>query len=962
MCSPSAEFPSSFKDCSWSPPTPTTRLPPTRSEYKGRINGDHPRYPRVVVRDSLGNKLDTFTYLQEAIYRAEWNVKNSHEAVLPEEWRLPKAPNPARPDYSRTAPVLASVRGRLRSRWDRTQDVSRSVPNARLHEIDVGDVAFVAESLNQLPRVPSLSFLHHDLLAEPKRYFQIVNQAIFQRRYFAQTDKRERVYNFPGFCTGCRRSGLCYGCERSSEPHYHVDRIMKTGGGFTYHRHDRPIREQMGKNPSNWKLAFPELALKHLIKEHKNGSVSLSEEDEELACKPDIAGRHNESFNQKASNDTGYPNTDDQEMEEESVGTQEEIVKQWALMREEQLTGDNKRGIVQDKNQNQSRISQENMDAMSPWKDTSLGNKEVIDESLYRGESHLSTGSQDITIPRHTQETDDSKDNASSQESQQLHDPVQDQDLDHTVEQEDHSDTSDKTEQLLENPVDVQNQTDNDADSEENRDLYPRTKSQSRGDTSSDKTGRQENRSEESGSSPYSPYSNKRRQPLYKDNSTSNRSLTPPPFKVKHRKNRLTESRSPFSSDRKYDLPTGSGFQVKKSEKKLTEFKEFKHHEGEWKEPEKFTVKKAEKATTEFWSAPKKKEAKKKPRVKKEEKRPVSPDSGLESEKPTDSAQELPLKTPAIIEAERVLSPPLQRISSPEPPRKERPKKTKKEAPPRKPPSPIRSLTPKSPEPVFEEVAVTLKSREPTPEHVPTPTPKVLELPPVDIPPLPDIVMEEKKEKKPKVSNRKLVEPIQVMPKVKDALPPPPKKSKPPPIMKKSTYKKRIPSAEAPVTTEEIRQMKDPLDFLAKYCIISKDRLPYYERIYKNVVSSQPERYEREHPLSPTTGMPVTEGTSWGKHELNMFHDLITISRGQEPKRPGLSGPEQYLEKICYTLRCWTVSTSSLQGTSTSWRQREFSNWQRVPGNLYQTLHPSITRKRRRRARRKRKRRRTKWR
>ena len=35
--------------------------------------------------------------------------------------------------------------------------------------------------------------------------------------------------------------------------------------------------------------------------EHKNGSESLSEEDEELACKPDIASRHNESFNQKAS-------------------------------------------------------------------------------------------------------------------------------------------------------------------------------------------------------------------------------------------------------------------------------------------------------------------------------------------------------------------------------------------------------------------------------------------------------------------------------------------------------------------------------------------------------------------------------------------------------------------------------------------------------------------------------------
>ncbi|XP_062587923.1 titin-like, partial [Saccostrea cucullata] len=235
-----------------------------------------------------------------------------------------------------------------------------------------------------------------------------------------------------------------------------------------------------------------------------------------------------------------------------------------------------------------------------------------------------------------------------------------------------------------------------------------------------------------------------------------------------------------------------------------------------------------------------------------------------------------------------------------EQPKKERPKKTRKEVL-KKLPSPVRSLTPKSPEPVVEEVQVTLKSREPTPEHVPTPTPKIPDLPPVDIPPLPEIT-EEKKEKKPKVDNRKPFEPIQVMPQIKDAVPPPPKKSKPPTITKKSLPKKRVPSAEAPVTTEEIRQMKDPLDFLAKYCIISKDRLPYYERIYKNVVSSQPERYERAHPLSPTTGMPVTEGTSWGNHELNMFHDLVVISRGQDPPRPALSEPEQYLEKICYTL------------------------------------------------------------
>lgn len=950
MFSPSTEIPSSIRDGSWASP-PATRLPPTRSEYQGKLERNYPpKYPRIVLKDSLGNKLDTFTYLQEAIYRAEWNVKNSHEAVLPEEWRLPKAPNPARPDYSRTAPVLANIRSRLKTRRDREQGVSRSQPQPRLNEIDVGDVAFVAESLNQLPKVPSLSFLHHDLLAEPKHYFQIVHQAMVQRRYYAQTDKRERVYNFPGFCTGCRKSGLCYGCERSSEPHYHVDRIMRTGGGFTYHRHDHPIQEHVQKNPSNWKLTFPELSLKHLMKEQESASESLAEEDE-FAEKQEEIKIPNQSA-QKASNDTGYPVSEEQGMEEESVGTQEEIVKHWAMMRETPLSAESdvRRGKGADKNQNQSRIKQENMDAISPWKDTKTESKDTIDESLFRGESHTSMGSQEITIPIDNME--DPNYNATDKDSGQQSDvPLQNQILENAVEQEDKSESSEKSEHHLIDPVDVQNQTDNDADSEGEEDEDDQKKKNSynsssktrekshssgftgmtgsqktktagatpnsMGDSSSDHRGRREDRSEGSGSSPYSPYSNKRRQPLYK---------APPAFKVKHRKNRATESRSPFSTDRKYDLPTGSGFHVKKSEKKLTEFKEFKHHEGEWKEPEKFTVKKAEKSTTNFWSAPKKKEPKKKERVKREQ-RPISPDSGLESEKPTDSVQELPLKSPAFIEAERVHSPPLQKISSPvdegispslatpivELPKKERPKKTKKEAPPKKPPSPIRSITPPSPAPVVEEVQVNTQSRDPTPEYVPTPTPKIPDLPPVNIPALPEII-EEKKEKKPKVDTRKAFEPIQVMPKIKDAAPPPPKKSRPPLIMKKSSPKKRVPSAEAPVTTEEIMQMKDPLDFLAKYCIISKDRLPFYERIYRNVVSSQPERYERQHPLSPTTGMPVTEGTSWGKHELGMFHDLILISRGQEPKRPGLSGPEQYLEKICYTLEMLDSKHQQLSG------------------------------------------------
>lgn len=40
------------------------------------------------------------------------------------------------------------------------------------------------------------------------------------------------------------------------------------------------------------------------------------------------------------SSDTGYPVSEEQGMEEESVGTQEEIVKHWAMMRETPLSAE----------------------------------------------------------------------------------------------------------------------------------------------------------------------------------------------------------------------------------------------------------------------------------------------------------------------------------------------------------------------------------------------------------------------------------------------------------------------------------------------------------------------------------------------------------------------------------------------------------------------------------------------
>jgi len=63
-------------------------------------------FPRIILRDTLGRELDTFTTLQEAIYRAKHNIQQTGQAMTPLEWRLPKAPPPARPDLTRTFPPL----------------------------------------------------------------------------------------------------------------------------------------------------------------------------------------------------------------------------------------------------------------------------------------------------------------------------------------------------------------------------------------------------------------------------------------------------------------------------------------------------------------------------------------------------------------------------------------------------------------------------------------------------------------------------------------------------------------------------------------------------------------------------------------------------------------------------------------------------------------------------------------
>lgn len=85
-----------------------------REEYRQNEHERHEKLPYIVLKDPSGRKLDTYTHLQEAIYRARQNIRQTREALNADEWRLPHAPPPARPDYSRAPPPISRTRERLR--------------------------------------------------------------------------------------------------------------------------------------------------------------------------------------------------------------------------------------------------------------------------------------------------------------------------------------------------------------------------------------------------------------------------------------------------------------------------------------------------------------------------------------------------------------------------------------------------------------------------------------------------------------------------------------------------------------------------------------------------------------------------------------------------------------------------------------------------------------------------------
>ncbi|CAM4757594.1 unnamed protein product [Rotaria magnacalcarata] len=61
-----------------------------------------PKLPRIILRNAMGFELKTETSFQNAIYRAKTKILEPNRRLTDIEWRLPHAPVPSRPDYSRS--------------------------------------------------------------------------------------------------------------------------------------------------------------------------------------------------------------------------------------------------------------------------------------------------------------------------------------------------------------------------------------------------------------------------------------------------------------------------------------------------------------------------------------------------------------------------------------------------------------------------------------------------------------------------------------------------------------------------------------------------------------------------------------------------------------------------------------------------------------------------------------------
>ncbi|XP_063418318.1 uncharacterized protein LOC134701111 isoform X2 [Mytilus trossulus] len=606
------------------------RLPSRSFHRDGHTRTEHvkqERLPQIVVKDVTGRRLDTFTHLQEAIYRARQNIKQTKQALTSDEWRLPHAPPPARPDYSRAAPPLAKFRDRLKGDINQLSRTTKTTAT-KIVEVDVDDVAFVQQSIRNLPNIPSLSFLRQEILAEPKNYFQIVNTILLHKRFMKQTDKRDAIYNFPGFCTGCRRAGLCYGCEQSSMPHYHADKMMKTGGGFTYYKKYKPEHQIPGRHPLNWKIQFPELALKSVMEDHDKEDLGLLGEDVE----------HDENCLLKAmlENNVSLPQINKDSLMTAGSSTSRES---------EEKNEDE--GIVADGRSLDEKLSKKDRRS-ARMSGTSGQGSDQSGEGSYGYDNSQNGYVQVVPHPRIVDLRQQENDEDQLSLDENFIKESMDRASNGTRENEEQSRNEDTEGEGMD--------TDNGEEYDENQEMYSededrngdhdsRSRSRTRSNKSSDKHGRQiltgstrnkDDYKDGDGSvvTKSSSPSSRKYNRLYQDDSSGDELYTTPPaFKIKKSERRKVKTSSPFSSNRDYNLNLNKKFELKKSDRKGTEFREFQQHRGDWKAPPKFELKDNQREDMKFWKAPQKKDQGNKKRSRSRKTEHVSPDSGLDSEK-----------------------------------------------------------------------------------------------------------------------------------------------------------------------------------------------------------------------------------------------------------------------------------------------------------------------------------------
>ncbi|XP_077990053.1 uncharacterized protein LOC144444494 isoform X2 [Glandiceps talaboti] len=243
------------------------------------------RLPTIVSLQDTGKpelyKSDVLdTNFQKAIRRAKERMARGECPCEPEEWRLPGAPLPARPDYTRTCPNLGRppflrTRGKLGSKGtdDRTA-ITQSAP-ANISTSD-GHTYFppltegYLQTVTSYPTLypyPSMDLKSIGRLPQPKVYLPFVDNAMLHPKFVTAVEIRDKQYVVPEFCYGCRAfvdpshehptptidnwttddgdinlpPGLCYACALSHVPHFHHERPVRVGGGFTFYKRDRPI-------------------------------------------------------------------------------------------------------------------------------------------------------------------------------------------------------------------------------------------------------------------------------------------------------------------------------------------------------------------------------------------------------------------------------------------------------------------------------------------------------------------------------------------------------------------------------------------------------------------------------------------------------------------------------------------------------------------------------------------------